>query len=91
MIIGLIILALAGPRVATIFWWLLRPGYFSATFNTILWPLLGIIFLPWVTLMYLIVIPGGISTWDWLWLGLALVLDIATYSGSIYGRGNTSM
>jgi hypothetical protein len=46
-----------------------------------LWPVLGIVFLPWTTIMYVIVAPGGIVSWDWLWLGLMLVADIASYSG----------
>jgi hypothetical protein len=82
MIIGLLLLVFAGPRVATIFWWLLRPTYFSATFDTILWPLLGILFVPFMTLMYLIVAPGGIVGFDWVWLALALFCDIAAYGGA---------
>ena len=88
MCCGFAILAFLGPRAALLFWWLLRPAYFSETFTTILWPLLGFFFLPWLTLMYLIVAPGGISTFDWLFLGLALLLDIASYSGSAYGNRN---
>ena len=30
--------------------------------------------------MYVIVAPGGIVSWDWLWLGLMLVADIASYT-----------
>ena len=26
-----------------------------------LWPILGIIFLPWTTLMYILVAPGGVN------------------------------
>jgi len=86
MIVGFLLLLFAGPRVATIFWWLLRPAYFSSIFNTILWPLLGIIFVPFLTLMYLIVAPGGIIGFDWVWLGLALACDIAVYGGAGYNR-----
>ncbi len=86
MCCGLAILALIGPRAAVLFWWLIRPGYFGETFSTILWPLLGFIFLPWVTLMYLVVAPGGLNFLDWLLLGLALVIDISAYGGSAYSQ-----
>jgi len=37
----------------------------------------GLIFLPWTMLMYPIVFP--LNGWDWLWIGLAVACDIATY------------
>ena len=39
------------------------------------WALLGLIFLPWTTLMFVIIFP--IVGFDWLWIGLALMADIA--------------
>lgn len=75
-----------GPRLVGFLWWLFRPVYFQTVFSTWLWPLLGLIFLPWLTLMYLIIAPGGITGFDWVWLGLALVGDIASYSGGAYGN-----
>ena len=79
-------LLLLGPRAAVAIWWLLRPVYFHFVFNTWIWPLLGLIFLPWVTLMYAIVAPGGITGLDWLWLGLAFLADISTYGGGGYSN-----
>ena len=50
----------------------------DAAFNTWIWPLLGIIFLPFATLMYVILWQaGGLSGWDWFWVVLAALLDIA--------------
>lgn len=86
MCCGFAILALLGPRIIIIFWWLLKPAYFSSTFTTILWPLLGFLFVPWFTLMYLIVAPGGITGFDMLWLIIALILDISSYAGSAYSN-----
>ena len=77
-----------GPRVAILVWWLLQPMRWSSTFNTFIWPLLGAIFLPFATMMYVLVFPNGITGLDWLWLGLALVADIAWYSGGGYGNRN---
>ncbi len=79
-------LLLLGPRFGVAIWWLLRPAYFQIIFNTWIWPLLGLIFLPWATLMYVIVAPGGIMGFDWIWLGLAVLADLSTYAGGGYGN-----
>jgi hypothetical protein len=80
-------LLLFGPRLAVLIWWLIRPGYYALVFRTWIWPLLGLIFLPWTTLMYLIVFgANGIVGFDWVWLGLALIADLASYGGSAYGN-----
>jgi hypothetical protein len=78
-----------GPRVGFVIWWLVPLGraQVNLAFNTWLWPLLGVIFVPWTTLMYSVVYgANGIVGWDWLWIGLAVAADIATYSGSAYKR-----
>jgi hypothetical protein len=75
------ILLLLGPRFGILFWWLVNPARFNLAFDTWIWPLLGAIFLPWTTLMYLVVFPAGIMGWDWLWLGLGLLSDIAWWAG----------
>jgi preprotein translocase subunit SecY len=79
-------LLLLGPRVVGLFWWILRPAYWQLAFSHWIWPVLGLIFLPWTTLMYLLVFAGGITGFDWLWIGLAVVADIASYGGSAYGN-----
>jgi hypothetical protein len=80
-------LLLFGPRLVVLIWWLIRPGYYMLVFRTWIWPLLGLIFLPWTTLMYLIVFgANGIVGFDWVWLGLALIADLASYGGSAYGN-----
>jgi hypothetical protein len=39
--------------------------------------LLGIIFLPYTTVMYMLVYtPTGIEGWDWMWIILGLLLDV---------------
>jgi len=81
-------LVFLGPRAAVLVWWLINPLRFSAAFNTFILPILGIIFLPWTTLMYLVVwSPAtGIYGLDWLWLGLGLVADIAMHGGGAWGN-----
>ncbi len=86
------ILLLLGPRVAGIVWWIAAPLRWvsnAGAFDTWLWPVLGIIFLPWLTLMYVIVSPGGIVGLDWLFLGIALIADIGMYAGGGYGNRNS--
>ena len=81
-------LLLLGPRAATLVWWLINPVRFDLAFKGWIWPLLGLIFLPWTTLMYLIVWSPltGIYGFDWVWLGLAVVADLASYGGGAYGN-----
>lgn len=75
-------IVLAGaPRVALLFWWFFDTRYVNAAFNNLIWPLLGFLFLPWTTLMYVVVYPGGLSLVNWVFLGLALVIDLGTYGG----------
>jgi hypothetical protein len=82
---------LAGaPRLAFLFWWLFQPVRINATFSSIFWPILGVLFVPFTTLMYVIVFPGGIVGLDWLWLGLALAVDISTYGGGARARSQRS-
>lgn len=79
-------LVVFGPRLAILIWWLIRPVYISNAFASWIWPILGLIFLPWTLLMYLIVYPGGLVGFDWIWLGLGLLADIASYAGSAARR-----
>jgi hypothetical protein len=66
------------PRLALLVLWIARPAFVDAAFNTFLLPLLGIIFLPFTTLIYVIVyVPGaGLTGWGLFWVILALVLDL---------------
>ena len=76
------------PRLAFLIYWLIVPVKVTAAFATFNFPflvsLLGLIFLPWTTLMYVIVFP--LNSWDWIWLGLAVAADIAGYVGSYHNR-----
>jgi hypothetical protein len=80
------ILALLGPRAAILIWYLFQPSRWNATFETIVWPLLGALFLPWTTLMYVLVAPGGVAGWDWVWMILAVLIDLGSYGGGGYGN-----
>jgi hypothetical protein len=70
------------PRAGTILLWLARPNLFEAAFGgSWLWPLLGVIFLPFTTLMYVIMwSPTGLTGFEWMWLVLAVLLDIGHWT-----------
>jgi len=71
-------------RIMLLCVWLARPAMMNAAFSTFIIPCLGFLFLPFTTLMYVILIQGvgAIQGLDWLWLILAVVLDIASVAGA---------
>jgi hypothetical protein len=75
-----------GPRAGILVWWLMSPARWNLAFQSFIWPLLGFLFLPWTTLMYVIIFPGGITGFDWIWLGLGVLADIGMYAGGGYGN-----
>jgi hypothetical protein len=75
-----------GPRAGILVWWLISPARWNLAFDSFIWPLLGFLFLPWTTLMYVIIFPGGITGFDWIWLGLGVLADIGMYAGGGYGN-----
>jgi hypothetical protein len=79
----------AFPRFSTLLIWMARPAMFSAAFGgSWLWPLLGIAFLPFTTLMYVVLWSAGrgVSGFDWFWLILAGLVDIGGWFGSGYAN-----
>ncbi len=75
------ILIAGAPRVAFLFLWLFRPLMVSRAFDNMFVPILGVIILPWVTIIYTIVAPGGINGFEWVLLGVGLLFDIGSYGG----------
>jgi hypothetical protein len=75
----LVLLTAISPRLVIFLFWLARPVQFDLAFGGPILPLLGIVFLPFTTLMYVLVYTPrvGLVGSDWLWVGLALVADIA--------------
>ena len=70
-----------GPRAAIIVWWLLQPVRWAESFDTVLWPIVGFILLPWMTLMWVVVAPGGIQGFDYVWLAIGLAMDVFAWAG----------
>ena len=84
-------------RIGIVYWWLANPQSHDLPFKTWviagvpalpawLWTLLGGIFLPWTTLAYLFLFPGGITGYEWLVLGLAFLVDLASHGGTYRHR-----
>ena len=76
-----------GPRAAIIVYWLGWPARWEVAFSTFIVPFAGFLILPWTTLMYLLVAPGGVDGFDYVFIGLAVLVDIASLTGGgVYGR-----
>jgi hypothetical protein len=88
----IVLLAAFAPRLIVIFAWIARPAYFNAVFSTWIFPLLGLLFLPFTTLMVLLVgaPPSGVSGFDWVWVGLAVLLDLSHYANTYSQRGTVT-
>jgi hypothetical protein len=91
----LAVLLLAGaPRVALVLWWFSDPSRVVGSFGnwvitsgslsapTWIFPVLGFVLLPWTTVAYVFVAPGGVNGFEWLIVGLALLIDLSTHGGS---------
>jgi len=76
----LILLSGLGPRIALAAWWIFGDKV-DLAFGSWWIPLLGLIFLPWTTLAYVIAwAPGGIDgNWEALLIVLGLAMDVITY------------
>src|SRR5512134_3344264 len=73
-------LAIIGPRFVLAVWWLFG-NKVELAFDSWWLPLLGLIFLPWTTLAYVIAWqPGGLDgNWDALLIVIGVALDVLTY------------
>ncbi len=79
---------LFGPRIAFLIYWLMLPVRVAAAYAQFALPwligILGLIFIPWTTLMYVIVFP--MTGFDWVWVGLGVLADVASYMGGFANR-----
>ena len=78
-----------GPRAGLLIWWLVNPGRFNLVYNNLLLPVIGTIFLPVSTLTYTFIYKpafGSLTGLDWLWMGIALMVDLSLYGGGMFSR-----
>ena len=78
----------AFPRIAVVIFWIARPERMDAIFTSFVWPVLGIIFLPFTTLIYILLYQDiqGVTGWDWFWIGLAVLLDLSHWAATASQR-----
>ena len=79
------LLAAGAPRLALILMWLFT-NWVGRAFDGFIIPLLGLIFLPLTTVVYVLAYPGGLSTFEWILLIIGVVIDLGAYGGGAYGR-----
>jgi membrane protein required for beta-lactamase induction len=80
------IIAAGAPRLALFLMWILRYEGLNRAFDSFIIPLLGFIFLPLTTVVYVLVYPGGLSTFNWILLIVAVLIDLGSYGSGARGR-----
>jgi hypothetical protein len=80
------VIAVLSPRLALALVWIFTNEVTKAFHGAIIWPLLGLIFLPFTTLIYCLVYATGtgVTGWGWLFVVIAFLVDMAAYGGSGY-------
>lgn len=79
-----------GPRLGFLVFWLLPYGRLriNTSFKDFNYPglvsILGLVFVPWTTLMYVLIYP--LTGFDWIWIGLGFAADIASWIGGDRNR-----
>jgi len=73
------------PRLGVLALWLFTP-LVNRAFDTFIVPLLGLIFLPLTTVIYVLVIPGGLGGFEWLLIIVGFLIDLGAYGGGVFGR-----
>lgn len=88
----LVALLVVGPRAGVVLVWLAWPERWDATFQTSIVPILGFLFLPWTTMLHVVVAPGGVHGFDYVVVSMGLLVDLASLVGSGFSsRSATSM
>ncbi|MEN8040766.1 MAG: hypothetical protein ABFR95_04615 [Actinomycetota bacterium] len=80
-------LVLIGPRFAILMWWLFDQARWTNAFEGFFVAFLGWAFVPWTTMMYVVVYTNGINGFDWIILGMGILADLGSWtSGGWSGR-----
>ena len=81
-------LVFLGPRFGFLIYWLIAPTRVNLAFKefNLSWlvGILGLVFIPWTTLMYVIIFP--LNGYDWIWLGLGVMTDVLSYVAGYHKR-----
>lgn len=81
------LLAAISPRLALVLVWIFT-NLVDRAFTGFLLPLLGLIFLPFTTLLYVLAYQPlvGVSGWGWVLVIVGLLFDLGSYGGGAFGR-----
>jgi hypothetical protein len=86
---GCLFALLAGfaPRIALVLVWIFT-NLVDRAFTGFLLPLLGLIFLPFTTLIYVLAYRPvvGVTGWGWVFVFLGLLFDLGSYGGGVFSR-----
>jgi hypothetical protein len=75
------------PRAALFIMWLINDRI-SAAFGGVVLPLIGFFLMPWTTLIYTLVSPGGMNGIDIVFLVLAVIADLGAWGGGAKNRSS---
>ena len=79
--------AAVAPRVLLVLAWIFADRWVLVWKGDFLVPLLGIIFLPYTTIMYMLVwTPDGIAGFAWMWILLGVILDLMKWGQVLTNR-----
>ena len=83
----LALLAFLGPRLVIFLLWLFT-NYMSRAFDTLLWPFLGFLFLPWTTIAFAIAQNefGGANGIGLLVIAIGFLVDVGVLGGGARRR-----
>jgi len=87
-----LLIAALSPRLAVILMWIFTP-WVDRAFGPVIWPLLGVVFLPITTLIYVILWNTngrGVNGWEWILVVLGVFADLASYGRSAQSRRGTA-
>jgi hypothetical protein len=81
------LLAALSPRLALVLVWIFT-NLVDRAFTGFLLPLLGLLFLPLATLLYVLAYRPvtGVSGWGWFVVFLGLIYDLGSYGGGAFSR-----
>jgi hypothetical protein len=83
----LALLAALSPRLALVLVWIFT-NLVDRAFEGFLLPLLGLIFLPLTTLIYVLAYRPvvGVTGWGWFFVFLGVLFDLGSYGGGAMSR-----
>ncbi|MFH1150361.1 MAG: hypothetical protein V1748_07795 [Actinomycetota bacterium] len=81
------VIAVFTPRIALLIMWIFTPYISRAFHGGFIWPFLGLLFLPFTTIMYSLAFSPtrGVTGTAWVWVGLGVFLDLVWHGGGLHG------